>query len=358
LSKVPLEEAYLLGCLFGRGSIEVTKSKNYKLVFRIPFRECSPIMVDIIKLLIKSPKGLSYREMLDLPIVRAHNVVDLRGIVARLKRWHPPGKSVARPMLIKDREKWRINFPKLANEFLKWQDKYLQRETIGIKDYVLKHLKDTTTFLATSPDYTEEISVFGIINHIIQCEITPHAFGILKSKYGLEEGDIYRHAQIPKTIFNFPIEALQEFIRGLADTIATIDLWLGLPRVQFSVINDNWRLPIDICALLQTGLKIPVFYIEWAGRYMDRGGRDHLVKTWVVNFDKSIFPPPLYYNKRKQEEFLEHLEIANKKLGRKRSSMFGFCPIGRRKIDYMDTCREQGCTQISQSRKLIEFARS
>jgi len=358
LSRVPLEEAYLLGCLFGRGSIEITASKNYRLVFRIPFRECSPIMVDIIEYLMKKPKGLSYKEILNLPKARAHNVVDLRGVVRRLRNWHPPGKVVAKPMLIKDAEKWKINYPKLAHEFLKWQDVYLQRETIGIKDYVLKHLKDTTTFLATSPDYTEEISAFGIINHIIRCEITPHAFGILKSKYGLEEGDIYRHAQIPEAIFKLPHEALQEFFRGLADTIATIDLWLGLPRVQFSVINDNWRLPIDICALLQTRLKIPVFYIEWAGSYMDRGSRDHLVKTWVVNFDKSFFPPPLYYNKRKQEEFLEHLEAAKKKVGRKRSSMFGFCPFGRRKIDYMYTCREQGCTQISKFRKLTEFTES
>lgn len=312
-------------------------------------------MVDIVNTLIENPKGLSYKELLQLPKVRAHNVVNLRGVIIRLKYWHPPGKSVSRRMLVKEDKKWKINYPKLCKEFLRWQDLYLRRETIGIKDYVLKHLKDTTTFLATSPDYIEEISAFGITNHIIQCEITPQAFGVLKAKYGLEEGDIYRHARIPKTVFNFTTEALHEFIRGLADTIATIDLWLDLPRVQFSVINDNWKLPVEICAILQTRLKIPVFYIEWAGSYMDRGGRDHLVKVWVVNFDKQYFPPPLYYNKRKQEEFLVYLENAKKKLGRKRTPMFGFCPFGRRKRDYMYTCLEQDCQQIPKSRKLLEF---
>lgn len=305
----------------------------------------------------KEPKGLSYKELLQLPKIRANNIQDVRGILVRLKYWHPPGKLVERRMLTKENEKWKINLPKLCKEFLQWQDLYLQRETIGIKDFLLRHLKDTATFLATSPDYTEEISAFGITNHIIQCEITPQAFEFLKATYDLEEGDIYRHARIPKAVFNFAPEALYEFVRGLADTIATIDLWLDMPRVQFSVINDNWKLPIEICALLQTKLKIPVFYIEWAGSYMNRGGRDHLVKTWVVNFDEQHFPAPLYYNKRKQEEFLVHLknEKSEERLGRTRTPMFGFCPYGRRKKDYMYTCLEQGCQQIPKSRKLLEF---
>ena len=311
-------------------------------------------MVDIIKSLMGNPKGLSYKELLQLPKVRAHNVINLVGILVRLKYWHPPGKSVSRRMLVKENKKWKINYLKLCKEFLRWQNLYLQRETVGIKDYVLRHLKDATTFLATSPDYRAEISAFGITNHIIECEITPHAFNVLRKQYGLEEGDIYRHARIPKSVLKFPVEALFEFIRGLADTIATIDIW-HYPRIQFSIINDNWKLPVEICAILQTRLKIPVFYIEWAGSYMHRGGRDHLVKVWVVNFDKQYFPPPLYYNKRKQEEFLVHLENAEKRLGRKRTPMFGFCPFGRRKRDYMYTCLDQNCRQIPRSRKLLEF---
>jgi len=349
------EEAYLLGCLFGRGSIDVTKSKTYNLVFRIPFRECSPVMVDIVNTLLKNPKGLSYQELLELPKVKAQNVVDLRVVLRGLKYWHPPGRMMSRRMIVKDHDKWKIHDPRLCKEFIQWQELYLQREVVSVKDFVLRHLKDATTFIATNPDYMEELSAFGVINHIIKCEITPHAFGVLKSKYGLEEGDIYRHARIPKSVFSFPVEALQEFVRGLADTIATVDLWLGLPRIQFSVINENWQLPVNICAILQTKLRIPVFYIEWAGSYMDRGGRDHLVKVWVINFDKEHFPPPLYYNRRKQEEFLEHLANARKKLGRKRTPMFGFCPVRRKKRDYMNTCMEQDCAQLPKSKKLLDF---
>jgi len=165
---IAAEEAYLLGCLFGRGSIEVTKSKNYQLIFRIPFREYSPVMVEIVGALLKQPRGLSYQDMLNLPTVKANKVSDIRGILMRLKNWHPPGKRVKTPMLTRKQGRWKISTQKLARSFLDWEEIYLQRERVGIKDFVLKHLKETTTFLATSPDYHEEISAFGVVNHIIK----------------------------------------------------------------------------------------------------------------------------------------------------------------------------------------------
>ena len=356
MTEVPLKEAYLLGCLFGRGSVEVTIHAKYQLIFRIPFREYSPVMVDIVEELSKEHLGLKYRELLEIPKVKAHNIENLRGTLMRLKKWHPPGKMVHYPLIAKEKDRWKIRNEKLVKDFFRWQDIYHERETIGITDYVLKHLRETATFLATSPRYDEEIGAFGIVNHIIRCEITPHTFMTLKEKYGIEEGDIYRHARIPRSISNFPREALEEFIRGLADTIATIDVWLDLPRIQFSVINENWGLPVDICLLLQTKLGIPVFYIEWAGEYMKRGGRDHLVKSWVINFDEEHFSPPLYYNKRKQEEFLEYLKIAKRRI-RKKTAMFGPCPLGRRKTAYMNTCRKMGCPRVSSS-SLKKFFKS
>lgn len=351
------EEAYLLGCLFGRGSIETARTKNYYLVFRIPFREYSPVAVETVKTLIKEPKGLTSKEIREIPKVKVHRVINVGLMLNRLRKWHPPRKFVKRHLLVKEKDRWKINDFKLANEFLKWQEIYLERETIGIKDYVLKHLRETTTFLATSPDYSEEVSEFGIVNHIITCEITPHTFGMLKSRYGLEEGDIYRHARIPKTIFDFPKEALEEFVRGLADTIATIDVWL-IPRIQFSVINNNYGLPVDICNILQTRLKIPVYYIGWAGKYAKRGGRDHLVKVWTVHLDEPRFSRPLFHNKRKQEEFLYHLTVAKEKLKslKKKPTWLKPCPLYRKKRKYMKTCVEYGCKQLPKG--LIKFMQS
>ena len=354
MSEVAGEEAYLLGCLFGRGSIEVTKTRNYRLIFRIPFREYSPVAVEIIKILLEKPNGLTSKEILEIPKIKVHNVTNVGLLLNRLKKWHPPRKFAKEPLLVREENKWKINDHELAKEFLRWQEIYLERETIGIKDYVLKHLRNTTTFLATSPTYYEEISEFGIVNHIITCEITQHTFNILKSRYGLEEGDIYRHARIPDTIFDFPKEALEEFVRGLADTIATIDVWL-IPRIQFSVINDNYGLPVDICKILQTRLKIPVYYIGWAGKYAKRGGRDHLVKVWVVHFDAPTFTQPLFRNKRKQEEFLYHLSLAKEKLKERgeKPKWLEPCPLHRRKRRYMKICIENGCKQLPKG--LAEF---
>lgn len=346
-NEVAVEEAYLLGCLFGRGSIEAMKTRNYQLIFRIPFREYSPVAVEIVKTLLKETEGLTSKEMLEIPKVKVHHVTNVGLMLNRLRKWHPPRRFAKSPMLVRDNDQWKVNDNELAKEFLRWQEIYLERETVGIKDYVLQHLRDATAFLATSPDYSEEISEFGIVNHIIKCEITPHTFNALKSRYGLEEGDIYRHARIPKAMFDFAKEAQQEFIRGLADTIATIDVWL-IPRLQFSVINDNYRLPVDICSILQTKLDIPVYYIGWAGKYAKRGGRDHLVKIWAVHFDEPRFKQPLFYNKRKQEEFLSHLLTAKEKIAekKKRPGWLDPCPLHRRKRGYMKTCAQHGCKQL------------
>lgn len=311
--------------------------------------------VEIVKTLLKEPQGLQPKELLEIPKVQVHRITNLGLMINRLREWHPPRRFAKRPMLVKEKERWKINDGKLAKEFLRWQEIYLDRETVGIKDYVLQHLREITTFLATSPDYSEEISEFGIVNHIIKCEVTPHTFDMLKSMYGLEEGDIYRHARIPKAIFDFPTEGLQEFIRGLADTIATIDVWL-IPRIQFSVINDNYGLPVDICYILQTKLGIPVYYIGWAGKYAKRGGRDHLVKVWIVHFDQPRFRPPLFHNARKQEELLYHLTLAKEKLEKKKPAWLEPCPSYRKKRGYMITCVEHGCKQLPKG--LTEYIRS
>lgn len=343
------EEAYLLGCLFGRGSIEIGKSRNYVLVFRIPFREYSPVAVDIVKNLQRKQRGLTAKEIRELPTPKAYGLKNAGLLLGKLRRWHPPRKIVKRDMLKRAKSRWKINSAQLASEFLRCQDIYLEREKAGM-EFVLQQLKKTTGFLATNPIYEESISEFGIVNHVIKCEITPKTFLDLKNAYGLEEGDIYRHARVPETIFNFPKEALQDFIRGLADTIATIDVWL-IPRIQFSVIHDNYKLPIDICRILQEKLSIPVYYIGWAGRYAKRKSRDHLVKVWIVHFDKPNFPRPLFCNKRKQEEFYEHLAIARKKIKQMKKakgkiSWLEPCPKERKKTGYMKICISQGCTQI------------
>jgi len=281
-------------------------------------------------------------------------------------KWHPPRRKASAPLLTKEGDRWRINHAALAREFLKWQNLYRERETIGIREYILKHLKTTATFLATNPVYEDEVASFGTINHKITCEITGYAFEALREKYGIEEGDLYRHMRIPEAVFSYDVEALREFVRGMADTTATIDEWL-LPRVQFSIVNNNTGLPVDLCAVLQVRLRVPVYYIGWAGSgvggtYERRGGRDHLVKVWVPHLGPDSFTQPLFRNKRKQEEFLSYLREAKaalkKRLGAKQRvpNWMLPCPLKREKVDYIHVCLEHGCKQVKRGKTLDDFS--
>lgn len=255
-------EAYLLGCLFGRGSIIRTLTGNYRLLFRFPYRQYS--------------------------------------------RW-------------------------------------------GIGDFISDHFMEVANLFDSSPGYSEQVDGFNVTYCTVVCEIGPEIFRELNTTYGISD-DVYRHAQIPNAILNYPRRILCEFVRGIADTVATFDEWHGRHRVQFSFIGDNWHLPVDFCRVLQTRLDIPVFYIEWGGQYMERGGRDHLVKVWVVNLGEPNFEQPLFYNTSKQSEFLGYLETDSRELeGRRIPNSLRPCPTGRRGVTYMRTCVRCGCDQLPSS---------
>ena len=226
---------------------------------------------------------------------------------------------------------------------------YRQYSRWGIGDFISDHFMEVASSLGCSPTYSEEVDGFNVTYCTVGCEISPDMFERLNTTYGIS-GDVYRHGRIPNTIFNYPAPLLCEFVRGVADTVATFDEWTGRHRVQLSCIHDNWHLPVDICNLLQTRLNVPVFYIEWGGEYMGRGGRDHLVKVWVVNFGEPNFPRPLFYNATKQEEFLDYLETDSNALkGRRRPNSLQPCPIGRRSLRYMRTCVQCDCAQLPSS---------
>lgn len=253
-------EAYLLGCLFGRGSIKRTLTGNFRLLFRFPYRHYS--------------------------------------------RW-------------------------------------------GIGEFISEHFMEIASPVDPDPGYSEVVDGFNVTYCTIECKISPEMFKRLTT-YGISD-DVYRQARIPNIILDYPRPLLHEFVRGVADTVATFDEWHRRHRVQFSFIGDNWHLPVDFCRLLQTALNIPVFYIEWGGEYMERGGRDHLVKAWVVNFCESNFPQPLFYNSTKQDEFQEYLEIDLNELGRRRRPSLQPCPVGRRSLGYARTCIRCGCRQLPSS---------
>ena len=95
---------------------------------------------------------------------------------------------------------------------------------------------------------------------------------------------------------------MKEFIRGFADVSANIrrsnrDI-NGLHRVYFDILNSNWKLPVQICNLLQEKLKIPVSEIIWghpnlrdpkAKKLSGENFREHQLRVYAHEFIKIGF---------------------------------------------------------------------
>jgi len=311
LSGTVEQEAYLLGCLFGRGSIYQSEDgKNYEVILRLPYKEYSPIKVAIMSYFLSHKSDVGLSELQALPQVKSANIsVQSLGLtLSTISSWHPRNVMDTAQPIVKRGKLWRINNKKMAEKFLEEQSLLHTRETDSLR-FVLEHLTDSAKYISNKPvTQPSEPYKFGIMNHTVECEITPMVFETLKAKYNLEEGEIHLHFSIPRVVFQFSKDATEEFLRGLADTVADFDKAWGHEhawRVQFSILGPNKKLPIDICELLQDRLSVPIQYIDWAGG--KRGSRDHLLKVNIRAFDTMT---NLFYNQRKQIEFLQHLAEA------------------------------------------------
>jgi hypothetical protein len=158
----------------------------------------------------------------------------------------------------------------------------------------------------------------------------------------MKEKSSYYEFEIPTQIFDAPDTVKKEFVRGFADVAgsarwANRNKW-GKCRVYLDVLNSpwNWRLPIQMCYLLQDHLKIPVEVIQWGHPNMrdpklkdykvgrkDAWAREHQIKIFADDFVKIGF-----YMSHKQE-ILEELAEYNQT---KRFQKAKFCtpPKGKK----------------------------
>ncbi|MEM1948924.1 MAG: hypothetical protein QXO30_02070 [Candidatus Caldarchaeum sp.] len=152
----------------------------------------------------------------------------------------------------------------------------------------------------------------------------------------------YYEFEVPDQIFQSSDSIKKEFVRGFADVAgsarwANRNRW-GKCRVYLDVLNSpsNWRLPVQMCHLLQDHLGIPIDVIQWghpntrdpslkeyqAGR-KDAWAREHQIKIFADDFEKIGF-----YMSHKQE-ILEELAEYNREQGFTKAN---FCnPPKRRK---------------------------
>ncbi len=114
-------------------------------------------------------------------------------------------------------------------------------------------------------------------------------------RYHLGSRRSYKDFQIPAGVMNAPQEIQIEFMRGVADVggfIRDSNRYIdGRRRVYLEVHNRNWILSIQLCALLQQKLDVPVQLIQWGHPNMrePRGGshwaREHQVKIFTEAFE-------------------------------------------------------------------------
>jgi len=339
------EEAYLVGCLMGRGVIQ-RRNTQYGLLFRIPFREYDPVGTEIVRTLLQQPAGLPHSQLLNLPAARAKNLSNLGNKLGKLKRWNPPTRIVPGSVVEKTNRRWRIGNVAKARMYRRRQRTLLRREHSAIKDYVLLHLMQALSSISNRVQYSQNVLSFGITDHVISCEMDRQSFNRLRRRYDLDLGELHKTNRLPPIIYASSRNVQEEFVRGLADIVGSFDRWLGMWRVQFSIL-ENATFCVELCKLFQVNLGIPVHYIEWNEDYMNRGSRDILLKIWTTNAAQ-LTNSAVFYNRIKRTEFLRNLNSTSATIRiHGRSSMFNPCPRNPNRLpNYTVRCIGCGCTQI------------
>lgn len=368
------EEAYFIGVLLGRGSVEnsdkhISQNKPFgKYVLRVPSFKHTPLGKTVIETLLHHRNGLTSEEIIRNspklsanPNITAKTVGQFCGL--RLKHWHPISLEVSKPLLTKNQSRWKIYSLSLARKYLEEQEKYFERNQRSL-GFVLTHLQDTmkdfSVYIYVLPP---EPGYFNMEYFSIECHMPPVSFAMLNKKYGLSFGDAYKHLTMPNAVQNYSTDEKQEFIRGLADATAHFDkgpYWYGdgkegLWQVRIALLADSKpELAVQLCRLLQEDLNLPVLSINWIEGDMPekkdyRGGRERHIILWVSNI-RRYFPSPFFRNEWK-EEFLEECWQEDQKtlsniVGKRRvitKSILSKCPRTTEQLEYSTACISCGC---------------
>jgi len=214
------------------------------------------------------------------------------------------------------------------------------KKAITQKDKILLSLDNVINRINELTDVNvrkeeSEHSVYLII------ETLKNTMFLRNTKVLMKKKSSYYEFEVPDQIFQADESIKKEFIRGFADVAgsarwANRNRW-GKCRVYLDVLNSplNWRLPVQICHLLQDHLGIPVDVIQWGhpntrdpnlkeynqGR-KDAWAREHQIKVFADDFEKIGF---YMYHK---QEILEELAEYNRK---KRFKKAKFCNPPKRK---------------------------
>lgn len=198
----------------------------------------------------------------------------------------------------------------------------------------------------------------------------------------------YMDIEIHPKIFTVSEVIKKEFIRGIADVTAYarsgnvfID---GRQRIYFEIHNANWRLPVQLCTLLQgKPLYIPVQTIDWGHPNIRNGyakeynagrktawSREHQLKIFADCFEKigfrithknDILKEMADFNKTKYPNHESKLCAPPKHIRRKKikhpeekSDRLPEELKGKHFNAYWQVCKELGCVRYNQSNLVVE----
>jgi len=170
--------------------------------------------------------------------------------------------------------------------------------------------------------------IAGTLGHIVEHTMQPgrgtiiirfpgRPMTIRNLEFLLGEKFTPKTARIPKAVFAASPEIQRQFVRGFADCAGFIrpsNAYMGRwHRVYFQIPNDNWILPIEICALLQTKLKVPVQSVQW-GHPNIRTPHDPATRSWSKEHQLRVFAQdylPVGFHVTYKDEILKELAHAN-----------------------------------------------
>jgi len=123
----------------------------------------------------------------------------------------------------------------------------------------------------------------------------------------------YKEFEIPESLYDEDIDIQKEFVRGIVDTAAEPSYadrdQADRQRIVIQIQFGNWRLPVQLCKLLQENLGVSVSNILW-GHPNLRGpsGAPGWAKETRIRIYAQDFEPIGFHFQYKQEVFKEFLE--------------------------------------------------
>jgi len=131
----------------------------------------------------------------------------------------------------------------------------------------------------------------------------------------------FHHFKIPHQIFGAPLDMQKEFVRGIADCAGFIresNNYMGLKRrVYLEINNKNWRLPVQICCLLQKHLDVPVHTITWGHPNIREPQQTFPGTAWAREHQVKIFSEafePIGFYVQYKDEILHEFIASDRKI--------------------------------------------